>query len=49
MEEGNVFVNWLTKAIGIWQGIIPCDEIENWICSEVSGSMNKPNARMEKL
>ena len=49
MEESNVFVNGLAKAIGLWQGVVPCDEIKDWICSEVSGSINKSNARTEKL
>ena len=26
----------LPKAIRAWQGIIPSDEIENWLCSKIS-------------
>jgi hypothetical protein len=36
MEESDVLVYWLSKPICSWQGIVPCEEVENGIGSEVA-------------
>jgi hypothetical protein len=38
MEESDIFVNWLSHAIGLGQSVISRYESPTWICSKISMS-----------
>jgi hypothetical protein len=36
MKEGDVLMNRLSQAIGLWQCIVSCHESPAWVCAEIS-------------
>jgi hypothetical protein len=51
MKESYVFVHGLPKPIRAWQGIVPSDEVEYRLCSEISkqGRKLEPDSERPRL